>query len=125
MNYRQQKGAMYSTMFTVVMVGIAVLVGFRVFPIYMNELKVSSAVEAVASSPEAANNGTSVAAIRKMLQSRWDVDDIKNVKVSDIQFVKNKKGKVMRYKYEVRTDLFANWALVLSFENQAVLGGAP
>ncbi len=123
MNYRQQNGAMYSTMFTFVMVGVAVLVGFRVFPIYMDEFKASSAFEAVAESPEARKSGASVVSIRNMLQSRWDIDDIKNLKVSDVQFVKTQKGKVMRYSYEVRTDLFANWSLVLSFENEALLGG--
>lgn len=123
MNYRQQNGAMYSTMFTFVMVGVAVLVGFRVFPIYMDEFKASSAFEAVAETPEARKSGASVVSIRNMLQSRWDIDDIKNLKISDIQFVKTQKGKVMRYSYEVRTDLFANWSLVLSFENEALLGG--
>jgi len=122
MNYRQQNGAMYSTMFTVVMVGIAVLVGFRVFPIYMDEFKASNALEAVAATPEARKSGASVVSIRNMLQSRWDIDDIKNLQVSDVKFVKTQKGKVMRYSYEVRTELFANWALVLSFENEASLG---
>lgn len=122
MNRRQQQGAMYSTLFTLVMVGVAVLVGLRVFPVYMDEFKASSAMKAVAASPEARQRGVTVTAIRKMLQSRWDVDDINNLKVSDIKFVKTKTGKVMRYSYEVRTGLFANWYLVITFDNEAPLG---
>ncbi len=113
---------MYSTLFTLVMVGVAVLVGLKVFPVYMDEFKARSAFNAVAESPEARQNSTTVTEMRKMLQRRWDIDDIKNLQVSDIKFVKTQEGKVMRYGYEVRTDLFANWALVISFENEAPIG---
>lgn len=113
---------MYSTLFLVVMVGAAVLVGLRVFPIYLNEFKVRNAVTAVAQSPEASEPAATVVALRRMLQSRWDIDDIKNLKVGEIKFVKTPDGRVMRYDYEVRTALFANWSLVLQFANETVYG---
>ncbi len=122
MHHRRQQGAMYSKLFTLAMLGVAVLVGLRVFPIYMDELKASSAFKAVAESPEARLRTTTVTEMRKMLQARWDIDDIQNLKVSDVKFVKTKDGKVMRYSYEVRTGLFANWALVISFENEVPIG---
>lgn len=123
MNYRQQQGAMYSKLFTLVMVGFAMLVGFRVFPIYMDEFKARSALNSVATSVEAENRSTGVAKFRKMLSARWDIDNISNLKVGDVKFVKTNKGKVMRYSYEVRTALAANWFLVISFENEVALGG--
>ena len=64
MNRRQQQGSMYSKLFLVFMVGVAVLVGLRAFPIYMDEFKARSAFEAVAASPEARTPGTPVGAHR-------------------------------------------------------------
>lgn len=123
MNRRHQIGSMYSTLFMVVMIGAAVLVGLKVFPVYMNEFKARSACDAVAISPEMQASGVTASQIRKRLQQRWDVDDIKNLKVSDIKFVKTEAGKLMRYQYEVRTPLVANWSLVIDFQHESVLGG--
>lgn len=123
MNRQHQSGSMYSTLFMVIMVGAAALVGLKVFPVYMNEFKARSACDAVANAPESKVAGVTVSQIRKRLQQRWDVDDIESVKVSDIKFFKTDAGKVMRYQYEVRTPLVANWSLVIEFKHESVLGG--
>jgi hypothetical protein len=123
MYQRKQQGSLYSKAFMAFVIGAAVLVGLKAFPIYMNELKVQSAMSGVAGAPEAQGN-VSIGTLRQMLQRRWDVDDVKHLKVGDIKFVKTKAGRVMRYEYEVRTDLFANWALVIRFEDEQALGGA-
>lgn len=120
---RSQTGSMYSTLFLIAMVGTLVLVGFRVFPIYMNEMKIQSAISAIAKSPEASESNMTVQSLRKLLRARWDIDDIEHLKVGDIKFLKTKQGKVMRYDYEVRTELFANWSLVLQFDDELSLGG--
>ena len=119
----RQDGSLYSLAFNGLVLGVAVLVGLRVFPIYMNELSVRSAVSGVALDPAAAVAQPSVSALRNLLQRRWDVDDIKNLDVGDIKFVKTKAGRIMRYEYSVETPLAYNWGLVLHFKNEYPLGG--
>ena len=119
---RQQRGSLYSMAFLALVFGTALLVGFRALPIYLNEFKVRSVMKAVSSSPEAGKSQISVVDLRKALQRRWDIDDIRNLKVGEIQFVKAREGRLMRYDYEVRTALFANWFLVIQFKKDYILG---
>ncbi|MGB1556148.1 MAG: DUF4845 domain-containing protein [Oceanococcaceae bacterium] len=119
---RQQRGSLYSMAFLALVFGSALLVFFRALPIYIDEFKVRSVMKAVASSPEAAKSQVSVVDLRKALQRRWDIDDINNLKVGEIQFVKAPEGRLMRYDYEVRTGLFANWFLVIQFKKDYILG---
>ena len=51
MYQRKQQGSLYSKAFMAFVIGAAVLVGLKAFPIYMNELKVQSAMSGVAASP--------------------------------------------------------------------------
>ena len=122
MNMRSQRGSAYSKLFTLVMVGAAVLIGLRVVPIYLNEVKIQSAIKGVATSPEARSANVSVGQLRSMLQRRWDVDDVRTLKVSDIKFMRTHEGRLMRYDYVAQTDLFANWSLSISFTNDIYLG---
>lgn len=122
MNMRSQRGSAYSKLFTLVMVGAAVLIGLRVVPIYLNEVKIQSAIKGVATSPEARSANVSVGQLRSMLQRRWDVDDVRTLKVSDIKFMRTNEGRLMRYDYVAQTDLFANWSLSISFTNDIYLG---
>lgn len=122
MNMRSQRGSVYSKLFTLAMLGVAVLVGLRVVPMYLNEVKVQSAIKGVATSPEARASNVSVGQLRSMLQRRWDVDDVRTLKVSDIQFVRSNEGRLMRYDYEAQTELFANWSLSIRFTNDIYLG---
>jgi hypothetical protein len=119
---RSQRGSAYSKLFTLVMVGAAVLIGLRVVPIYLNEVKIQSAIKGVATSPEARSASVSVGQLRSMLQRRWDVDDVRTLKVSDIKFMRTNEGRLMRYDYVAQTDLFANWSLSISFTNDIYLG---
>lgn len=122
LNMRSQRGSAYSKLFTLVMLGAAVLVGLRVVPIYLNEVKVQSAIKGVASTPEARSANVSVGQLRSMLQRRWDVDDVRTLKVSDIKFVRSNEGRLMRYDYVAQTELFANWSLSIRFTNDIYLG---
>lgn len=118
---RKQVGGTYSLAFTLGMVAILGFVGLKVVPIYLNEQKATTIVGQTASNPS--NRESSIAVLRRSMQKRWDVDDVKYLKTKDVKLVKGKTGHALAYKYEVRTDLFANWALVLSFDKEFPMGG--
>lgn len=120
---KRQIGGLYSTMFLLAAIGGAALLMLTVLPIYMDEAKAAKIVSQVAVSSQNAN--LPITEIRRTLQRRWDVDDVKNLKVKDVKLVKDKSGKALAYNYEVRTHLFANWDLVLTFDKrfQMAAGG--
>lgn len=111
---KRQIGGFYNVVFMLILIGSAALLTMKVAPIYMDEGKASTIVGQTASSSQLYN--ASIIDIRRTLQKRWDIDDVKNLKVKDVKQVKNKEGKHLAYKYEVRVNLFANWDLVLTFD---------
>ncbi len=113
---KRQAGGMYNVMFLLAVIGGGALLAMVIAPIYMNEAKATKIVSQTAKSPQ--NYELSQFELRKSLQRRWDVDDVKHLKVADVKIKKNKGGKALAYKYEVREHLFANWDLVLTFDKE-------
>ena len=110
----KQIGGMYNTMFLLACLCSAALLTMLVAPIYMNEAKAQKIVAQLAEQPGSAK--VAPIQMRKALQRRWDVDDVKYLQVKDVKLKKTKQGKLLAYNYEVRKKLFANWDLVLTFE---------
>ncbi len=122
-SFRRQRGGIYNTMFILGCIGLASMIGLKVLPIYLNHMKVEGAVEQICVSPKYRN--ATVVTIRKDLQKRWDVEDVQHLKVSDIKLIKLKTGgRALRFDYEVRTNLFSNWDLILWFKDERVIGDA-
>lgn len=113
---KRQAGGMYNVMFLLAVIGGGALLAMVIAPIYMNEAKATKIVSQTAKSPQ--NYELSQFELRKGLQRRWDVDDVKHLKVNDVKIKKSKNGKALAYKYEVREHLFANWDLVLTFDKE-------
>ncbi len=109
-----QRGGFYNLMFILAVLGSGVMLTLTVLPIYLDEAKTTKIVSQVASSPQYSR--LTLPQLRSTLQKRWDVDDVKNLKVKEVKQTKVKGVKSLSYKYEVRRNLFANWDLVISFE---------
>ena len=118
---RRQFGGVYNTMFILGAIGLAAMIGIKVTPIYLNQMKVEAAVKQISESPQYSK--ATPLDIRKALQRRWDVEDVRHLAVKDIKLVKIKSGRALRYKYEVRDHLVANWDLVLTFEDEKEITG--
>lgn len=111
---KRQAGGMYNVIFMLAVIGGGALLAMVIAPIYMNEAKATKIVSQVSKSPQ--NYELSQFEMHKLLQRRWDVDDVKHLSVKDVKLKKNKNGKSLAYDYEVRSHLFANWDLVLVFK---------
>jgi len=59
--------------------------------------------------------------IYRMIQKRFDVNDIHSVKKDDIKIQKTSTEISVTIAYETRTPLFSNIALALSFHKSAVI----
>jgi len=111
--HRQQ--GFFKLFFVFGSIAFVAIVGVKLFPLYMNELKVAKVVKG------AATEGTMDAAeLRKSLQRRWDIDDITIITPKDIFIERGQNGGgALSYRYEARTHLFYNVDLVLAFEGRA------
>lgn len=113
--HRQRGLGMFGLMAIVGVVGLAFKIGFALFPVYMNEMKLNKAVTRVAgSAPETATPSE----IRKLLQPTWDIDDIVTIMPADVKVKKTATGRALGYDYESRVPVFANVFLVVVFSNE-------
>ncbi|HWU69472.1 MAG TPA: DUF4845 domain-containing protein [Stenotrophobium sp.] len=91
-----------------------------VLPMYLNQMNVTRAVHAVASSGKA----NSPSQIRTELQHYWDVDYMNNdLTPRDVVLKRNEKGTFLHYDYEARGHLFYNIYVVIDFSEDVPISG--
>lgn len=114
---KQQGMTMISMAVLIVMIGFIGLIGLRLFPVYMENWKMSSHLDAIA---EMSTTGSmSNAEITKALLRRFDIDDIENIKAEHIFVERPEKGKmIIAVEYEVRTPGMGNVEMVVSFAKE-------
>lgn len=93
-------------------VAIVALLGMKVFPEYMENRQIASAVKKVAASTDAA---TSVSQVRAAFDRQANVDYISAITGADLEITKEGGAIVVAYSYEKRIPLFANVSLILDF----------
>ncbi len=118
---RKQQGGIYGVLFVLGVLGIVVMITLKVLPIYLNQMKIAGAVKQIADSPQ--YTAATVRDIRRDMQKRWDIEDVKHLTVKDVKIIKGKNGRALKYDYEVRVNLVANWDLVLWFKDQLPMSG--
>lgn len=90
---------------------------FKLFPPYMEDAQVSSALKAFATSPDARDMAPAEA--REAIEKRFDVDTIRNVNVNrDVKFVPEGGGYAVQVDYEVLIEMFGNVSVLLEFDHQ-------
>lgn len=119
--YKRQQGmTMISMALILAMIAFIVLITLRLFPVYLENWKMNSHLEALAlmSTASSMTDGEVVGALMK----RFQIDDIERVKSENI-FVERDKSGVMAIavEYEVRTPGLGNVEMVVSFVNEVAV----
>jgi hypothetical protein len=81
--------------------------------VYLEYLEVSRALEQTA---KEADEGTPVAELRRSLDSRWTVEDIKSIHPKQIEIKKVGSGYTLRAAYRAEVPFVANVSLIVSFD---------
>jgi hypothetical protein len=100
-------------------IGIVVLAGIKLFPLYMNQLKVSKALEQVASTKHGDN--LSPQQVHVELGKRFDVDSIDQPALEDVIVERQGDQWVMTADYDATTSLIGNISLVVHFSKRVVV----
>ncbi len=116
---RKQRGMTASgLMFGLVLAALVVLLGLKVFPMYMESFKIDTAMESLIADSKIVDR--SKREIIFSLLKRLDIDDVRRINEQTYkEFVKVSKVKrkvSIQVKYRVEVPLFSNLSLVGDFD---------
>lgn len=120
MRARQRGVTFIGWIVLLVPVAIVGYAGIRVVPIYLNYMKISKALEQVASENKGEDQ-LNVQAMRNSLEKHLDIDSVTYPKADQINFVREGKGYVAEARYEDVAPLFGNVSLLLSFDKRVAI----
>lgn len=98
-------------------VAIVALVVIKLFPIYVENGQVRSVMSGVVEMQR--GKEMSIREVREALMRRFGIEGIRGVSHSDIEIELDQSGLALYLDYEVRTGLFSNIELVVTFEESA------
>lgn len=100
------------------MIGVVVFflfLFFKLLPPYLEDLKVTTAINGLAS--EANAGAMSKGELVNRLSKRFDIDDITNVKPNQLRIETRGRVKYMRLSYEVVVPMVYNVSVLLEFDH--------
>jgi len=112
----QQGITMVGLMVLVAVIGVFALVGIKLFTIYFENTQISSALKGVYKQSE--KESMTVKAVKKGLSSRFGIENVRAIGVDDVDIELVGDALSLYVNYEVRTALFGNIDLVVSFEEE-------
>lgn len=119
----EQRGlGWFGMLFVLAAIAFVAIVVVKTLPIYLNQMKVASAIHKTAADPEVSRGD--VRAIRDELQRFWDVDSIDHLTVSQVRIGRAEHGRTISYDYEARAHLFYNISVVIEFSDAVALADA-
>ena len=117
---RHQRGlGWFGLLFVLAVIGFVSIVVVKTLPMYLNQMKVASAMQKVAADPE--NGNADPLTIRRDLQKYWDIDDVQYLTVADVKVKRTERGRFLSYDYESREHLFYNIYIVIHFADDVQL----
>ena len=113
----RKQGGMTLTSFLMVLavVGFALYVGMKLFPMYQEYYSVRSAMKGLANEPGVADMDP--AKIQDLFFRRLYINYSENVKPQNVKFERTEGGWKMRVNYEVRRPLVGNLDVVGRFDS--------
>jgi Tfp pilus assembly protein PilO len=110
----RQTGAIdLQLLFTVLMGAFVVICLIKLAPVYVDHWTIREAFQGV--QEELEPNKADKKQIRAMLERRFTVNRIEQIKTKDIQFVREKTRLLVKAPYEVRVPLLLNVDAVIKF----------
>jgi hypothetical protein len=119
MNQRQ-RGATFLGMVTIlVILGAALYAGIRLVPVFLEYMKVARALEQVRDENVAIETNQQL--IRRALERRWDVEDIRSIGWKEVEIKKTSEGYEVRAAYDVEQPFIANVFLLAKFDKSVTI----
>ncbi len=118
---RQQGMTFWMLLFILVVIGIVVLVGLKLFPIYFEGFKIGQTVTRVVKEPNIGD--MSKREISETLVKRFDIEDVRRITERNLKdyVTVNKQGRrvTITVSYRAETHLIGNLYMVAEFNKRA------
>lgn len=121
--HRQKGLGWFGLLFIFAVIAFVAIVSAKCFPIYMNQFKLQSTLNKVASSGDPVTDDGGLS-IRKSLERFWAIEDITRIDFKDIKLKRNERGRFLTYDYEAREKLFYNIFIVIHFKGEVQLASS-
>jgi hypothetical protein len=95
-------------------IGLFVLAGIKLVPVYMEYAKIESTLEKVRDEYE--GQKPSIEQVRSAIERRFDIESVTALTARDIQITRIEGGFEMRATYDGRTSYLGNLFLVAEFD---------
>ena len=107
----------------ILMIPIAIVfyAGIRLTPVYLNYMKVTHTLNAVAT--EVPNDGTNAEGIRNVIRKHFQIDEVDYPSDQDIKIVRDNGVWTMEANYDDQAPLFSNVALLVTFDLKVKIKG--
>jgi Tfp pilus assembly protein PilE len=114
MRRKQQGMTLIGMVIVALIAGVFVLAGIRLTPVYLEYMKVDSALKSMKSDLDGSNAGPGQ--IRTSLERRFDIESVRNLRAKDIKIERTANGYRVEADYEGRTVFIGNLYFVVDFD---------
>ena len=123
MNRQHQAGmSMWSMALIALVAGFFVLIGIKMIPVYLNDMKIRGALSSLSRDQIAQN--ASKPQIREMIRKRLEVDmadDLIDLR-KELYFEADGRARIVRISYDSITPLFFNVSILVEFDHAEKVG---
>jgi Domain of unknown function (DUF4845) len=116
---RQDGLTVISILFIVVLLGTAVLLTFRLVPIYIEHFGVVSSLKSMEKEPDM--HAKSPGELLEMLRKRLEINDVKRVTKENIFIKRQQRDTRIQVAYEVQVPVVSNISLLVTFDSSVTL----
>lgn len=116
---RKQQGLTAISFLILLMVfGFLGMIAMKLFPVYLEHFKVSSALDGVGSDSRAKD--ASDDEIKEMIMKKLQIDDVRDLTKDDIEIGKSGQNRYVTIQYETRVNMVGNVDAVVKYEGHKV-----
>jgi hypothetical protein len=120
---RQRGMTFWGLLFVLGVIAVVMFLIFKLFPVYMGDFKVRSALDSLAKQQDIAT--MSKTDIAYSLEKRFDVDDIRHVNLKqDLTIEARGKGRVVRIQYAAVVPMVSNISALVEFDHSREVAGS-
>ena len=116
---RQDGLTVISILLIVVLLGTAVLLTFRLVPIYIEHFGVVSSLKSMEKEP--GMHAKSPGELLEMLRKRLEINDVKRVTKENIFIKRQQRDTRIQVAYEVQVPVVSNISLLVTFDSSVTL----
>lgn len=120
---RQRGMTFWGMLFVLGVIAVVMFLVFKLFPVYMGDFKVRSALDSLARQQDIAS--MSKTDIASALEKRFDIDDVRHVDLKrDLTIEPRGRSRVVRIRYEAIVPMVGNISALLEFDHSREVAGS-